>query len=195
MKRSILTDAPPTAIKGVPINWDYRCMIQFERIVFDEEIPSATRVERILSMFYLEGLGTMSMGEAWDRLTEFYRGETDSKSGGTGRRSSSRMRAYDYDVDAERIVAAFQQAYGIDLTCGEAMHWWRFKALFDNLPADCRLCKIMEYRTADTSGMPDKARAFYERMRSQYALEARSAEPMTVEKHDNDFIKRLRRER
>ena len=54
--------------------------------------------------------------------------------------------AIDYIKDGELIVAAFQQAYGIDLTTTD-MHWHRFKALLFNVPEDTRLSKVMGYRT------------------------------------------------
>lgn len=57
-----------------------------------------------------------------------------------------RERAFDLVLDGEYIVAAFQQAYGIDLTCGD-MHWHRFKALLAGLPDDTRLAQIMGFRT------------------------------------------------
>lgn len=52
--------------------------------------------------------------------------------------------------DGEYIVAAFQQAYGIDLTA-EDMHWHRFKALLVGLPADTMLARIISYRTWEPS--------------------------------------------
>lgn len=47
-------------------------------------------------------------------------------------------------------MAAFQQAYGIDLT-REKVHWFRFRALFAALPEDTLIAKIMSWRTMDLS--------------------------------------------
>lgn len=55
-------------------------------------------------------------------------------------------RALDYVLDGDYIVAAFQQAYGIDLTSCE-MHWHLFKALMAGLPDSTKLAQIMGYRT------------------------------------------------
>lgn len=52
---------------------------------------------------------------------------------------------FDFIMDGDYIVAAFQQAYGIDLT-SEEMHWHRFLALFKGLPDEVKLSKIMSYR-------------------------------------------------
>lgn len=55
-------------------------------------------------------------------------------------------RAIDLIGDGDLLVAAFQQAYGIDLTEGD-MHWHRFKALVAGLPESTKLSKVMCYRT------------------------------------------------
>lgn len=60
-----------------------------------------------------------------------------------GRRSN--RRTLDYLDDGDYIVAAFQQAYGIDLTSCD-MHWHRFHALLVGLPEDTLLSNIMGYR-------------------------------------------------
>lgn len=60
----------------------------------------------------------------------------------------STARAYDYVEDGEYIVAAFQQAYGIDLTDESLkMHWHRFLALFRGLPGSTFMSDVMSART------------------------------------------------
>jgi hypothetical protein len=53
----------------------------------------------------------------------------------------------DYIEDGEYIVASFIQAYGIDLTEIDYMHWHKFKALFNSLPEDTQMAKIIGYRS------------------------------------------------
>lgn len=83
---------------------------------------------------------------------------------------SNGPRVFDYIEDGGRIVAAFQQAYGIDLTdC--RMHWWRFKALLDNLPEGTALGKVMQYRGyTKPSQAKDAEHQFYLKMKRAYAL-------------------------
>ena len=78
-------------------------------------------------------------------------------------------RGFDFAVDGPLIWAAFWQVYGIDLRTAR-LHWWDFMALLRSLPDECRICKIIEYRTADTSDMPQKTRELYEKLRRVYAL-------------------------
>lgn len=53
---------------------------------------------------------------------------------------------FDFKEDAELIYAGFIQQYGIDLQEID-MHWWKFMILLENLGAETRLSKVMEYRT------------------------------------------------
>lgn len=52
----------------------------------------------------------------------------------------------DYILDGEYIVASFMQAYNIDLTSIEYLHWHLFKALIVGLPADTKLMEIISLR-------------------------------------------------
>ena len=61
--------------------------------------------------------------------------------------NTSNARALDLVLDGSYIVASFQQAYGIDLTSVDYMHWHRFKALLNGLPEDTILSRAIGYRT------------------------------------------------
>lgn len=50
-----------------------------------------------------------------------------------------------YEQDEERIIAAFWQAYGIDLTSSR-LHWRLFQALLGSLPGDTRMAEIAALR-------------------------------------------------
>ncbi len=62
----------------------------------------------------------------------------------------SKEQLFDFIDDGDYIVAAFQQAYGIDLTMCD-MHWHRFLALFSGLPDDTKMAKIIGYRCYDST--------------------------------------------
>lgn len=84
---------------------------------------------------------------AYEPLKEFYHSPNV-----TPRRSSSSERAVDFVWDGDYIVASFMQAYGIDLTTIEYMHWHVFKALLYGLPESTIMAQIMAYRTYRKSG-------------------------------------------
>mgnify|MGYP002521702001 FL=1 len=80
-------------------------------------------------------------------------------------------RGFDFAIDGALIWAAFLQAYRIDLHTAR-LHWWDFMALFRNLPEDCRICRIIDYRTHDLNELPKESRAEFEKYRRVYALPA-----------------------
>ena len=87
---------------------------------------------------------------------------------------------FDFEEDADLIYAGFMQQYGIDLQ-EENMHWWKFMILLENLGADTRLSRIMEYRTIDTGSkhLSKEQRKFYQAMQRYYGLESRQMPEMT----------------
>ena len=76
-------------------------------------------------------------------------------------------KALDLLLDGDYITAAFQQAYGIDLTSCD-MHWHRFKALLNGIPEDTMLSRIMGYRTYRKP--PDDREAEMQRRKREWAL-------------------------
>ena len=52
----------------------------------------------------------------------------------------------DYIEDGEYIVGSFWNAYGIDLTTIEELHWHTFQALFRSLPEDSKIMQIISRR-------------------------------------------------
>ena len=51
------------------------------------------------------------------------------------------------------------------------MHWWKFKALMENLNEDTQFVKIMGYRAIDISKIKDKEeKARYKKLKKIYAL-------------------------
>lgn len=93
-------------------------------------------------------------------------------------------------------MAAFQQAYGIDLTC-EKVHWFRFRALFAALPEETLMAKIMSWRTMDLSEYEGSMRDHYADLQERFALPAAlrggAAVAQTVAEHDAAFLARFRR--
>lgn len=85
--------------------------------------------------------GDIPEDDYMDAITEFMRSEN-----ATPRGSGSGERLFDFILDGDYIVASFMQAYGIDLTSVEHMHWHVFKALFMGLPSDTKMAEIMGYR-------------------------------------------------
>ena len=108
--------------------------------------------------------------------------------------------AIDYIIDGPMIAAAFEAAYGLDLTSpATRIHWWRFQALLQGLPDECRFCKVVGWRTADLSGLKGQQLTFYRQMKQRFALPedlGKGEKRVYASKADWDaaFIERLRRQ-
>lgn len=111
-----------------------------------------------------------------DAFLDFYRcGAEESEREKRSAEAFREMpRGFDFAVDGPLIWAAFLQTYGIDLRTAQ-LHWWDFMALFRSLPDECRICKIISYRTEDLTDMPKGMREQYEKLRRVYALPAEAA--------------------
>lgn len=75
-------------------------------------------------------------------------------------------------IDGSLVVAAFQQAYGIDLTSPDAddMHWHRFRALLSGLPVDTALAHVMSVRGYDRATEHEKRETAMMRAQRAWAL-------------------------
>lgn len=130
----------------VPIETGFRAWLRFGRLL-DEEGVADPRV--LLDPAPPRGWAVAA--------ADFYRDEqpVPRSKGGGGRR------AVDFETDAPLIVAAFRQAYGIDLTDpGTDMHWHVFLALFRGLPSETLMAQVMGWRTwsaADGRRRPETA--------------------------------------
>lgn len=192
----ILLEPLPTEWAGRPIDPDFRPMIWLS----DQYLRGRAKADpqrmaqEALRRFYRQPIPPPETPAAWDALLEFYAAGV-----GTGRGSQSGHTAqisFDYAADADYIAAAFQQAYGIDLTV-ERIHWWRFRALFRALPEETLMAKIMTWRTMDTAGLDGKTRQRYEDLKEAFALppELTGCRPaLTVADHDAAFLARFRRD-
>jgi hypothetical protein len=193
MTAALLTEQLPTRIAGVPIAWTAREMVEIQQILMDPSLENTQKVWNILNRFYPSGLGRLSVESAWSYFIWFQgcgQDQSDSHQSSGGRDTP---RAVDFVADGPLIVAAYQQAYQINLL-QEELHWWRFHALFLGLPDTCKITKIMEYRTTDPSDVPQERRAFYRAMKARFDLGSVRKGHMTKEEHEQAFLKRLRRE-
>nr|DAU61072.1 MAG TPA: hypothetical protein [Caudoviricetes sp.] len=198
----LLTDALPTVWHGRAIDPDFRHMVWlsnvYRRGAGDDPLALACRAVR---RFYRDPQPLLSNAqacmEAYQHLIEFcIAGEQAAEPTASAATSGpEKPPAFDYQCDAGYIVAAFQQAYGIDLT-REKMHWFRFRALFAALPEETLMAKIMSWRTMDLSEYEGSMRAHYADLQERFALPAElrggAARVVSVEEHDAAFLARFR---
>lgn len=161
-----LLDGYPDAIeingREYAIRTDYRYAVMIETAAMDPSVAECERAGLMLDLLY--PTRPADDQAAWDGLAAYLRmGEEPSK-GEPG------PRALDFQIDWPLIVAAYRQAYGIDLATAQ-MHWWEFVALLRGLPETCQLAQIMGYRVMEIPhNMSDEQKKFYRKMKSKYAL-------------------------
>lgn len=166
---NILTDYLPTELticgEKCPIKSDFRTWIKFTQIISSSSKADISAFVSVIRLVFDKFPPRFE--ETITAMMEFY---NPPKQQSNGRAESNRKRVYDFDYDAELIYAAFLQQYKIDL-CTQNMHWWQFKALFNNLTEDTQFVKVMQYRAMDLSRIKDKEqRKFYGKMKRIYKL-------------------------
>ncbi len=180
----LLDPLPDSVVVGgleYPIRTDFRDWMLFEQLILAKDSGDDPRFQ-MLEWYECEPPPTLDA--ALLALLDFYKAnrreakEPQQKS--TLKKPTPR--AYDFDVDAGLIYAAFWQAYHIDLTQAD-MHWWKFCALMDALPHDTEFVRAMGYRVADTTGMSKQEKKHMEKMKKLYAIGG-EARKMTLEERD-----------
>lgn len=101
-----------------------------------------------------------------------------------------RNTAYNLDEDDERIVSAFEREYGIDLT-SDYVHWWRFRALLDDLLSEDRFTDVVTFRCMDTAKIKDDDKRKYYAEKQRFYRLYKDQEPQTVEELNANMINAL----
>lgn len=156
---SIITDdlQQTISVDGITyeIDTDFRELLRYEKIMQDTDASAEVKA-RCISKIVHEFVPTSheEIAEMLNEIFMFWSGYDDQvlideSEVSAGDPDDDRPK-YDFQADSEMICAAFQQAYGIDLTT-EYVHWHRFKALFKCLPDSTMMSKVIGYRSAKTS--------------------------------------------
>ena len=145
-----------------PVDTDFRTWIGFQGILTRRE-GDEEKAAQVYAL--MERLGLPASEASLEAMVSFFEGAS-AKQAGAGESGPS---AFDFERDSAYIYSAFLGAYEIDLSTAR-LHWWKFKALFQALPDDCEICKIMRYRTVELKDVPKGQKQFYRKMKARYAL-------------------------
>lgn len=159
----MLLISPPNKILSKEIDTGFYKWIKIGRI-----LESNLRQNEKASLVLLNTIGEIPQEPAeWiEAILDFYCcGRPVSK-------SEPKNKVLDWEKDSATIWADFRGYFGIDLD-KENFHWWEFMALFESLPKDCAIKRIMGIRAIDLSKIKDpEIRAEYEEQKRLVALEA-----------------------
>lgn len=178
----LLINGLPEEYEGIPISPDFRNMIQVDLILREKGVSDTEKTMAALGQLYPQIPDDLELaleGLAWF----FSRGDS-----GTGKENNKGPdggtpppRAFDYEQDANLIYAAFYATYGISLTTVEFLHWWEFLALFEGLPEDTLIKRVMYWRTVNLSQLPKEERKHVRKMRQLFALKSEPQAELTPE--------------
>lgn len=161
--------------KEYQIYSDFRTSILFETMMRNPELKSWEKLNQMLSLYY--PVVPPNRQEAIEKALWFYncgedREDPQKERNQTRKEFRQDRVSYSFDQDAPYIYAAFMSTYRMNLQRipSAELHWWEFIALFDSLPDDCKIRKIMYWRTCDTSGMPRKEVQRINELRKRYEL-------------------------
>ena len=188
MNINILLDKLPQYTRGGhKIRTDFRESIKFELLMQDNKIDGRNKVEQALRLYYYDLSKITNIKKSIDEVLWFYVcGKNRKVDNKTEKERKEIKQIYSYEFDAEYIYSAFLQQYKIDLNSIKYMHWWKFKALMENLNENTQFVKIMGYRAVDISKIKDKEeKNRYEKLKKTYAL----PDMRTTEQKEADFGK------
>lgn len=182
---NLLIDKLPTEYEGLKIDTNFRSFILFELLMQDNELKAEEKIYLAIKLFYKET--PQDLKKAIEGILWFYRcGEEEKvgKSNGEGRKKQ----IYSYEYDAKYIYSAFLDQYGIDLNEIDYLHWFKFKALFEGLKSENKICEIMGYRAIDISKIKDKEeKKKYRKLQREFAL----PDNRSIEEKEQDFANAL----
>ena len=186
MKKNILLDKLPQFTRnGLKIRTDFRESIKFELLMQDNKIDEKNKIIQALNLYYYDISEITDIKEAINEVLHFFACGKEEKTT-TNKVSDNKeiKQIYSYEFDAEYIYSAFLQQYKIDLNSIRYLHWWKFKALMENLSEETQFVKIMGYRAIDISKIKDKEeKARYKKLKKLYAL----PDMRTKEQKEADF--------
>jgi len=174
---SLIDGGLPNELGGSPIHADFRNILQIMEHLEKQSSDQTQTLLQVLQQFYEEV--PQDYVKAIEGLIWFiHRGavpDTDQP------RTPSKRKAYDFTQDANLIFSAFFATYGIDLADIAFLHWWKFLALFESLPEDALIRKVMYWRSCDVSRLSKEEKKHVLEMRKHFALKGSEQAPQTIE--------------
>ena len=185
---NLLVDRLPTDYEGLKINTNFRSFILFELLMQDNRLKKEEQIMLAIRLFYEET--PKDLKKAIEGILWFYRcGEEIKENKNVRTKENHRKKAiYSYEYDSKYIYSAFLDQYGIDLNKIDELHWFKFKAMFEGLKSDNKICEIMSYRAIDLNKIKNKEeRDKYKQLQRQWAL----PDNRTIEEKEQDFADAL----
>ena len=174
---TLINGGLPYEIDGVEISPDFRNMLRVEAISEDSELSQTEKFALMLDQLFPE----LPKDYAWafEKLIWFLnRGNVPDEQENQAKKTK---KGYDFTQDASLIFSAFFATYGINLADIKFLHWWEFLAMFEGLPEDTLMKKVMYWRTCDVSKLSKEEKKHVVEMRKHFAIKRPETELKTIE--------------
>lgn len=182
----VIPDAIIVGNTEYKINTDFRVWVDIDHLLTQSKVITPEILAKVLRLA-LEGNNLPpNIEDTLGAIINFY-GCNQKVSKKPSKRAKTQKRIVSFTHDAALIYAAFLSQYRIDLTC-DALHWWKFRALFDALTDEHKLSEVMKCRGTDIFKIKDKDRRMYvKRIQEQYRL----PDNRSIEEIERDNIENL----
>ena len=180
---NILVDKLPIEYEGLKVNTNFRSFILFELLMQDRQLSKKEKIMLSLNLFYDEI--PQDIKKAIDGIVWFYtRGKEIKQNNNENLKKESKKRIYSFEYDADLIYTAFLDQYGIDFSDIDYLHWFKFKAMFEGLKSENKICEIMGYRAININKIKNKEeKDRYKKLQKEWAL----PDDRTEEEKERDF--------
>ena len=175
---NIITDDLPSGVLidgiNVPFCSDHKsCIRAVSALVDDTAADEQDAAYKALNAFYAMVPETVQIDTLFSAMLDFLAGPpVPALPGQRGKCGENVAPMYSFLYDQQMIFAAFMQQYHIDLT-EETLHWWKFKALLNNLMGN-PMAEVMCIRSAEeTPDMDSKERKRVRENRKRWAVPVR----------------------
>lgn len=176
---NIITDDLPSGVLingiNVPFCPDHKsCIRAVSALVDDTEVDEQDAAYKALNAFYAMVPETVEIDTLFSAMLDFLSGPpVPVLPGQRGKCGENVAPMYSFLYDQQMIFAAFMQQYHIDLT-EKTLHWWKFKALLNNLTGN-PMAEVMCIRSAEeTPDMDNKERKRVRENRKHWAVPVRT---------------------
>lgn len=151
-----LTERLPTSVeiagKSYAIKTDFRDILRYDELIRSQ--IDGNIVLKAVSMFLGDDIlqkPDINPEEVVDAIGWFVqRGDSGQKNAlPRATLGLNKATPMDFETDAALIYTAFLQTYKIDLYDIPYLHWWKFNWMLEDISSECRLSKVIEYRTID----------------------------------------------
>lgn len=163
------------------IDMSFDNIINVQNLILDEDEDSYFKVIMAVTLLLDVEFETLIDNFDFDYLYDIFEellnliGFINKESDSDGDAGAPTKKVFDYKQDSEAIFASFFYAYNLDLIEAKGqLHYFKFKALLENLPEDASLSKIIGYRTMKIPTQKESSKEYIshiKKMKQLYKLD------------------------